>query len=103
MSNGIVVRRALEQDAARLLALRTSLFRETEYLLWEPDEFRDTVDDERQRISRLNGRSNSLCLVAEELALYKRCGFEVEGTRRRSLLVGDRYVDEYLMSFISAA
>ncbi|MBX3726797.1 MAG: GNAT family N-acetyltransferase [Xanthomonadales bacterium] len=31
------------------------------------------------------------------VALYLRHGFEIEGTRRKSLQIGDRYVDEYLM------
>ena len=37
------------------------------------------------------------------LSLYRRLGFEIEGTRRSSLLVSGRYVDEYLMSFINEA
>jgi len=32
------------------------------------------------------------------VALYRRVGFEVEGTRRHSLLVDGTYVDEYYMS-----
>ena len=35
------------------------------------------------------------------IALYRRHGFDVEGTRRSSLLVEGRYVDEYLMSVIA--
>ena len=35
------------------------------------------------------------------VALYRRHGFEVEGTRRGSLLVNGEYVDEYLMSLIT--
>ena len=31
-------------------------------------------------------------------ALYKRCGFRVEGTRARSMRVGGQYVDEYYMA-----
>lgn len=34
------------------------------------------------------------------IGVYLRCGFQVEGVRRSSLLVGGRYVDEYLMSVI---
>ena len=34
------------------------------------------------------------------LSLYIRCGFQVEGVRRSSLLVDGKYVDEYLMSLI---
>jgi RimJ/RimL family protein N-acetyltransferase len=38
---------------------------------------------------------------ARAIALYRKCGFEVEGTRQCSLLVDGQYVDEYLMSFIT--
>ena len=34
------------------------------------------------------------------IALYKKCGFEIEGTKRRSLLVDGNYVDEYIMAKI---
>jgi RimJ/RimL family protein N-acetyltransferase len=36
------------------------------------------------------------------LSIYLRAGFQVEGVRRKSLLVGGRYVDEYQMSVINA-
>jgi RimJ/RimL family protein N-acetyltransferase len=64
MNTSVVVRRAEEADAENLLALRSAIFAETEFMLWEPGEFRDTADDERARISRLNSQPNSLCLVA---------------------------------------
>ena len=32
------------------------------------------------------------------LALYKKKGFEIEGTKRDSLLVNGKYVDEYYMA-----
>ena len=38
---------------------------------------------------------------ARAVALYQRHGFEVEGTRRSSLLVDGVYTDEYLMSRIT--
>ena len=165
----LVIRRAVEEDAAALIELRRKLFSETEYMLWEPDEFVQTADDEAKRIARLNGRSNSLVILAEDdaqpvgiltavggevrrvrksasLALgvakahwgqgvatqmlqhalgwsrtsglrrveltvhtsniravdvYLRCGFQVEGVRRSSLLVGGSDVDEYLMSVLN--
>ncbi|WP_066175809.1 GNAT family N-acetyltransferase [Bacillus marinisedimentorum] len=31
------------------------------------------------------------------VALYKKIGFEIEGTKRDSLFIGGRYVDEYYM------
>ncbi|SES67598.1 Protein N-acetyltransferase, RimJ/RimL family [Oceanobacillus limi] len=32
------------------------------------------------------------------LSLYRKMGFEIEGTKRDSLLIDDKYVDEYYMS-----
>ncbi|MEZ4750878.1 MAG: GNAT family N-acetyltransferase, partial [Bdellovibrionota bacterium] len=32
------------------------------------------------------------------VALYKKCGFEVEGKKRDSLRVGDQFVDEFYMA-----
>ena len=32
------------------------------------------------------------------LSLYKKMGFEVEGTKRHSLFINDEFVDEYYMS-----
>ena len=32
------------------------------------------------------------------IALYKKMGFEIEGTKRDSLLIDGKYVDEYYMS-----
>ena len=38
---------------------------------------------------------------AKAIAVYRRLGFEVEGTRKCSLLVDGEYVDEYCMSHIT--
>ncbi|MGE0049362.1 MAG: N-acetyltransferase family protein [Acidithiobacillus sp.] len=165
------IRRAVEGDAESLLRHRQVLTAETPFMLYEPSELTKTPDDERLRISRLNGRSNSLLLVAEDglsivgnltavggevrrlrhvatlslgvlrshwgqgvgrgllqhvvqwaesaqlhrleltvhtanlraLSLYLQAGFQVEGVRRDSICVEGRYVDEYLMSRLSAA
>ena len=167
----ISVRRAVETDGAPLIELRRRLFSETSNMLWEPDEFVQTAEDESKRITRLNSRQNSLVLVAEEesapvgvltavggevrrlrhsailalgvsrshwgrgvatqmvthaldwaktaglrrveltvhttnlraLSVYLRCGFQVEGLRRCSLLVSGEYVNEYLMSHLIEA
>lgn len=32
------------------------------------------------------------------LSLYKKMGFEIEGTKKHSLFIGDEFVDEYYMS-----
>ncbi len=171
MNHTTSVRRAHEHDAAGLLALRQLVFEETEFMLWEPAEFKDLEEDERRRITRLNSTANSACFVADDqghivgflnatggpvnrlrhsttlalpvrrshwrqgigsgllaeavswartaglirveltvhttnqraLELYQRHGFEIEGTRRKSLLVNGRLVDEYLMSLTHAA
>ena len=67
MDHAAIVRRAVGPDAGALLAFRTAPFEETEYMLWEPGEFKNTAEDERNRIRRRNGGTNSLCLVAAEL------------------------------------
>lgn len=36
------------------------------------------------------------------IALYRRHGFAVEGTRECSLLVDGQYVDEHLRSFVTS-
>ncbi len=165
------LRRATEDDAASLRDLRRSLFAETEFLLWEPQEFTATEDDERRFISWLLSKTNSVLLVATDgrhllgflgatggerirtrhsalvflgvrkkywsrgiasallqeavswasnagllrleltvhttneraVGLYQRFGFQIEGTRRASLLVAGRAQDEYLMSRITEA
>ena len=38
---------------------------------------------------------------ARAVDLYQRSGFEIEGTRRSSMLVDGVYTDEYLMSLIT--
>jgi RimJ/RimL family protein N-acetyltransferase len=166
-----VVRRAAESDGPALVELRRVLFAETSNMLWEPGEFVQTAEDESKRIARLNGRANSLVILAEEagqpiglltavggevrrlrnsaslalgvarshwgqgvatrmlqtaldwsraaglrrveltvhtsnlraVAVYLRCGFQVEGVRRSSLLVDGVYVDEYMMSVLNEA
>jgi RimJ/RimL family protein N-acetyltransferase len=37
------------------------------------------------------------------IALYKRFGFQVEGTRRRAYIVGNKPVDEHLMAHVDEA
>ncbi len=32
------------------------------------------------------------------ISLYKKRGFEIEGTRRDAYIVNERYVDEYMMA-----
>jgi RimJ/RimL family protein N-acetyltransferase len=39
-----------------------------------------------------------MCRNEGAIALYKKYGFEIEGTKRNSLIVDGKYVDEYYMS-----
>lgn len=162
------IRVATPEDAASLLALRRKLFAESNTMLWEPQEFVATEEDERNRIKQLTSTKNCTylaaikdgCIVgllfatgssinrlrhsttialgvarehqgqgiatrmlqaalawssaaglkrvdltvhtnhARAIGVYIRCGFQVEGVRRASLLVDGRYVDEYLMSMV---
>lgn len=165
----ISVRKAETLDAAAILDLRSRIVSETAFMLLEPGELQDSVDDEAKRIDRLNSRDNCLMIVAESsgrvigylaayggetrrirhratialgvakecwgqgaatamlnfvlhwsreqklrrieltvhttnnraIAVYKRCGFQIEGVRCSSLLVDGQYVDEYLMAVIN--
>jgi RimJ/RimL family protein N-acetyltransferase len=165
----IVVRDAIEDDAAQLLELRRRLSVETTFMLRESAELPVAADEQQQLIHRLANQRNSRLLLAEAdgalagflaafggepnrlkhsallalgvlrehwsqgiasqmlgeiiawaptagikrleltvhttnlraLSLYLKCGFQVEGTRRASLLVDGQYVDEYLMSLIT--
>lgn len=41
-----------------------------------------------------------MCLNNAAFNLYRKCGFEVEGTKRKSMYIDGKYVDEYYMSKI---
>jgi RimJ/RimL family protein N-acetyltransferase len=49
-----------------------------------------------QNINRLE--LTVMCHNEGALALYKKFGFEVEGTKRHSLFIDGNYVDEYYMA-----
>jgi RimJ/RimL family protein N-acetyltransferase len=38
---------------------------------------------------------------ARAVSVYQRCGFQIEGTRRSSMLVDGVYTDEYLLALIT--
>ena len=87
------VRRAGESDAAAIIELRRALFTETSFMLWEPGEFQESVEEEAKRISRLNARDNCLMLLAEEdghpIGTLTAYGGEPRRTRHRvTLAVG---------------
>ena len=62
------VRCAEVDDAEALLAFRRRLFGETNFMLFEPAEFKSTPDDERKFIERFAQRDNYRLLVACEAA-----------------------------------
>jgi len=84
------VRRAQESDSSALIELRRLLFRETSNMLWEPDEFVQTAEDESKRIARLHGKPNGLILVAEDggalVGLLTAAGGEVRRLRHSATL-----------------
>ena len=41
-----------------------------------------------------------VCKNESAVALYKKCGYDIEGTKRKSMMIEDEYVDEYLMAKI---
>jgi RimJ/RimL family protein N-acetyltransferase len=49
----------------------------------------------QQQITRLE--LTVMCHNEAAIALYKKYGFEIEGTKRNSLIVDGKYVDEYYM------
>ena len=44
-----------------------------------------------------------MCHNERAVKLYTSCGFEIEGTKRNSLYIGEQYVDEYYMSKLLSA
>jgi RimJ/RimL family protein N-acetyltransferase len=84
------VRRADESDAAAIIELRRALFTETCFMLLEPGEFQDSVEEEAKRISRLNARDNCLMLLAEEqgqpIGTLTAYGGETRRIRHRATL-----------------
>jgi RimJ/RimL family protein N-acetyltransferase len=86
----VAVRAASEDDAQALIDLRYKLFRETDFMLYEPDEFTQTAEDERNRIARLNTRANCLVVAAmdgtEAVGILSAIGGEVRRLRHSATL-----------------
>jgi hypothetical protein len=71
----------IPEDAEDLLRLQHQLDQESKFMLLEPDE-----------------RQSSLIQVIEMIESFN--GFEIEGTKRKSLIVDGQWVNEYYMSKI---
>ncbi|RFU61965.1 GNAT family N-acetyltransferase [Bacillus sp. V59.32b] len=159
------IRKAVPDDAENLLKLLNSVD-ESNFMLFGPGERKTSIQEQRERIKRLNDDEISEALVADNngdlegylfiignmpqrirhsiylvagvsersrgkgigtmlfeamenwakqhkihrmeltvlahnqaaLSLYRKMGFEVEGTKRDSLYIDGKYVDEYYMS-----
>ena len=61
----VEIRFATEADAGPLLALRRKIFAESNTMLFEPQEFTATIEDERLRVAHLLSVPNSTYLVAQ--------------------------------------
>jgi RimJ/RimL family protein N-acetyltransferase len=160
------VRQARPDDAAAILKLFQAIHAETSFMLFEPDEWKPSVEEQARRIKlgaktgaaiflvaeadgvlaggafgtrgiarrsyhalhivigvlqAWSGRGAGRALVraledwarahgvqrieltvqagnARAIALYESCGFEREGIKRRSLMIGGRSVDELFMA-----
>ena len=65
-SNEVIIRRALPEDAAQIVAYARGVFAEPGInLITMADEFNPTTESEARMISEMNRASNSLFLVAE--------------------------------------
>ncbi|MGG2015707.1 hypothetical protein [Bacillus sp. S10(2024)] len=47
-----------------------------------------------------NVRIRKIKIAEARIALYKKSGFEIEGIKRHSLIIGDEFINEYYMSKI---
>lgn len=61
----VVIRDALRRDAAASVALRKSIFGETDFLLYAPDEYLTTPDEFSAQLERIAASDHSRSLLAE--------------------------------------
>ena len=161
----MLIRQIQREDAEQLMHLKLLLDQETHFMLFEPNERKTTIEEQRQQIESTlakggmifvteheqqligylgatnyalyrtrhsvtlvigvvqaftgQGIGTHLFVVMEEwarkkrlhrleltvmtdnvagLALYKKRGFTIEGTRKDAYIVGGQYVDEYMMA-----
>lgn len=160
------IREITKDDASNFVNLVKQVEKESEFMLFEPDERKITLEQQIKRIESMQQDVNSTIFIAEEanklvgylvviggianrnkhsaylvigvlkecsgqgigtklfeklqewsahhkihrleltvmnhndraISLYKKAGFEIEGTKRNSLFVNGKYIDEYYMS-----
>lgn len=160
------IREITKDDASNFINLVKQVEKESEFMLFEPDERKITLEQQFKRIESMQLEENSTIFIAENvdklvgylvviggsanrnkhsaylvigvlkqfsglgigtklfeklqewsvqhkihrleltvmnhneraISLYKKAGFEIEGTKRNSLFVNGTYIDEYYMS-----
>lgn len=160
------IREITKDDASNFINLVKQVEKESEFMLFEPDERKITLEQQFKRIESMQLEENSTIFIAENvdklvgylvviggsanrnkhsaylvigvlkqfsglgigtklfeklqewsvqhkihrleltvmnhneraISLYKKAGFEIEGTKRNSLFVNGKYIDEYYMS-----
>lgn len=98
----------IPEDAEELLRLQHQLDQESQFMLLEPDERQSNLRQVKEMIETFASADTSILIGADvdmthnELAmsLYIKNGFEIEGTKRKSLVIDGQWVDEYYMSKI---
>ena len=79
------IRTANEADAEGMVQLMNRVDAESDFMLYEAGERRLSVTEVRADNHRA-------------IALYRKAGFEIEGTRKRSLKVNGAHADELSMA-----
>jgi RimJ/RimL family protein N-acetyltransferase len=160
------IREITKDDASNLVNLMKQVEKESDFMLFEPDERKITLEQQLKRIESMQQEENSTIFIAEDankligymvviggfanrnkhsaylvigvlkqfsgkgtgtklfeklqewtaqhkilrleltvmihnewaIYLYKKVGFEIEGTKRNSLYVNGKYIDEYYMA-----
>ncbi|WP_339286690.1 hypothetical protein [Paenibacillus sp. FSL E2-0201] len=77
----VTLKALIPEDAEELLRLQHQLDQESKFMLLEPDERQSSLNQVKEMIESCNG-------------------FEIEGTKRKSLIVDGQWVNEYYMSMI---
>ena len=67
LKNGkeLVIRKAVREDASKIIDFTKTVFGETTYLTRTPEEFLISVEEEEQLIEETNKKNNCIFLVAE--------------------------------------
>ncbi len=161
----MLIRQIQREDAEQLMHLKLLIDQETHFMLFEPNERKTTVEEQRQQIESTLAKGGMIFVVEHEqqligylgatsyalyrirhsvtlvigvvqaftgqgigthlfvvmegwarkkrlhrleltvmtdnvagLALYKKRGFTIEGTRKDAYIVNGQYVDEYMMA-----